>query len=94
MTAVETPERVTGRNLGDVQAVADRLAFLKPPFTLENVAASADILRADLLLLDYIQRIRPPGDSATRTTRGTQTARPASSRRPGCPVAPDAADRR
>jgi replicative DNA helicase len=41
--------------------LADRLAFVRPPFTLSNVAATADAFRADLLLLDYIQRIAPPG---------------------------------
>ena len=34
---------------------------MRPPFTLENVAAVADAFRADVLLLDYIQRIAPPG---------------------------------
>jgi replicative DNA helicase len=29
---------------------------------LENVAAAADAFDADLILLDYIQRIPPPGD--------------------------------
>jgi replicative DNA helicase len=45
-----------------LEPLADRLAFVKPPFNLENVAASADAFQADLLLLDYIQRIPPPGD--------------------------------
>jgi replicative DNA helicase len=44
-----------------LEPLADRLTFLRPPFNLENVAASADASRADLLLLDYIQRIPPPG---------------------------------
>ncbi|MDY0165278.1 MAG: DnaB-like helicase C-terminal domain-containing protein [Thermoguttaceae bacterium] len=47
--------------LAQLEAVADRLAFVKPPFDLENVAASADAFHADVLLLDYIQRIPPPG---------------------------------
>jgi replicative DNA helicase len=49
------------RTLG---AVADRLAFVRPPFDLNNVAASADAFGADLLLLDYIQRIPPPREKA------------------------------
>lgn len=50
--------------LDTLEAVADRLAFCRPPFDLENVAASADAFHADLLVLDYIQRIRPPGSHA------------------------------
>jgi replicative DNA helicase len=42
-----------------LEPLAERLAFLRPPFTLENVAATADDFGAGLLLLDYIQRIRP-----------------------------------
>ncbi len=44
--------------------LAERLAFCRPPFDLANVAATADAFGAGLLLLDYIQRIRPPGDHA------------------------------
>lgn len=44
-----------------LEAVGDRLAFLRPPFDLANVAATADVFGADLIVLDYIQRIRPPG---------------------------------
>lgn len=49
------------RGLRTLETVTDRLAFVKPPFTLENVAASVDAFHADLILLDYIQRITPPG---------------------------------
>jgi hypothetical protein len=47
-----------------LELLADRLAFLRPPFGLKNVAASADVFRADLLLLDYIQRIGAHGEHA------------------------------
>jgi replicative DNA helicase len=50
--------------LTTIEAIADRLVFCRPPFDLVNVAATADAFDADLLLLDYIQRIRPPGDHA------------------------------
>jgi len=50
------------QGLCTLEAVADRLAFVRAPFDLENVAAAADAFRADVLLLDYIQRIPPPGD--------------------------------
>lgn len=48
-------------------AFADRLAFVQPPFSLPNVAAVADEFAANLIVLDYVQRIDPgerrgPGD--------------------------------
>ncbi len=47
--------------MATLEAVADRLCFVRPPFDLDNVAAAADEFGASLLLLDYIQRIDPPG---------------------------------
>ena len=46
--------------------VCDRLAFVRPPFDLENVAAVADEFQAGLICLDYIQRIRAPGNHDDR----------------------------
>ncbi|MEQ8847411.1 DnaB-like helicase C-terminal domain-containing protein [Botrimarina sp.] len=40
-----------------IEAVADRLAFLAPPFDLPSIATAADGFGADLLVLDYAQRI-------------------------------------
>lgn len=51
-----------------LETVADRLAFCRSPFTLENIAASADAFGAGLLLLDYLQRIAPPGEHSDRRT--------------------------
>jgi replicative DNA helicase len=45
-----------------LEPLAERLAFVRPPFDLANVAATADAFEAQLLLLDYIQRIPPPGE--------------------------------
>ena len=45
-----------------LEPLAERLAFVRPPFDLANVAATADDFGAQLLLLDYIQRIPPPGE--------------------------------
>ncbi len=45
-----------------LESVADRWCFVKPPFNLENIAASADAFDAGLIVLDYIQRIAPPGE--------------------------------
>ena len=61
-----------GRALDTLDALADRLAFVSPPFDLANVAATADALDADLLLLDYIQRIAPPGEHSDK--RGSVNA--------------------
>jgi replicative DNA helicase len=61
--AAEHADRLD-QGLRTLETVADRLAFVKPPFDLANVAASADAFGADLLVLDYIQRIAPPGQHA------------------------------
>ncbi len=47
--------------LSTIEDFAERLTFVSPPFTLENAAQAADASESDLLLLDYIQRIAPPG---------------------------------
>lgn len=47
--------------LAKLETFSDRLAFLQQPFDLENVASAADAFGAKLLLLDYAQRIPPPG---------------------------------
>src|SRR5262249_14753514 len=45
-----------GRGMSALERFADRLAFVRPPFDLANVAASADAFGAGLIVLDYIQR--------------------------------------
>jgi replicative DNA helicase len=55
-----------------LEPLAERLVFVRPPFDLENVAATADAFDARLLLLDYIQRIPPPGEH--RDKRGAVNA--------------------
>jgi replicative DNA helicase len=50
------------RAMNTLEPLAERLAFVHPPFDLANVAATADAFDAWLLLLDYIQRIPPPGE--------------------------------
>lgn len=54
------------RAMATLESVADRLCFVRPPFDLGNVAAVADDFRADLIVLDYIQRIAPPGKHDNR----------------------------
>jgi len=48
--------------LATIKTFAERLAFLESPFDLENVARAADAHEADVVVLDYLQRILPPGD--------------------------------
>ena len=47
--------------LNTLETFNDRLCFVRPPFDLDNIAAAADGFAADVLVLDYIQRITPPG---------------------------------
>ncbi len=54
------------QGLQTLDEIADRLAFVRPPFDLDNVARSADDCQAGLIVLDYIQRIAPPGDHGDR----------------------------
>ncbi len=58
--------------LHTLEPLAERLAFVRPPFDLANVAATADAFDAQLLLLDYIQRIPPPGEHGDK--RGSVNA--------------------
>jgi replicative DNA helicase len=59
--------------LATVESFADRLAFLEPPFDLANVAHAADAHGADVIVLDYLQRIMPPGDVADPRLRANAT---------------------
>ena len=47
--------------MNTLETLGERLCFVRPPFDLANVAASADAFDADLMVLDYIQRIPAPG---------------------------------
>jgi replicative DNA helicase len=55
-----------------IETIADRFCFVRSPFTLENVAATADRFAplgdgsSLLLVLDYIQRIAPPGSQGDK----------------------------
>ena len=57
----EHAERIDA-GLATLEEVAERLAFVRPPFDLANIAATADEFDAGLIVLDYIQRIQPPGE--------------------------------
>ncbi len=60
---VEHADRLDA-GLATVESFVERLAFLEPPFDLANVAHAADAHGADVVVLDYLQRILPPGDVA------------------------------
>jgi replicative DNA helicase len=54
------------QGLNTLEVLAERLCFIRPPYDLANVAVSADAFEAGLLVLDYIQRIPPPGEHENR----------------------------
>ena len=62
-----------GAGLATLEAFVERLAFLEPPFDLANVANAADSHGADVIVLDYLQRIMPPGDVADARLRVNAT---------------------
>lgn len=49
-----------------LESIANRLAFLKPPFDIRNLAAASDTFGAQLIVLDYIQRFCPLSDNGDR----------------------------
>jgi len=49
-----------------LEQISERLAFLRAPFDLAKIASAADAHCAGLVLLDYVQRIKPPGDHDRR----------------------------
>ncbi len=54
------------RGIGTLEAIAERLVFVESPYTLENIVSAADEFNANLLVLDYLQRIKPPGAHADK----------------------------
>lgn len=52
--------------IATLESIGERLCFLRSPFDLGNVAAAGDDFDAGLILLDYIQRIAPPGEHENR----------------------------
>lgn len=51
---------------GTLSGLADRLAFVRFPFSMDNIVKSADSFGADLIVFDYLQRISPPTETGTR----------------------------
>jgi replicative DNA helicase len=52
--------------LATLEPVCERLAFVRPPFDLANIAATSDAFDAGLIVVDYIQRVPPPGEHGDR----------------------------
>jgi replicative DNA helicase len=61
------------RGMEALEPLAERLAFLRPPFDLANVAASVDAFDADVILIDYIQRVGARGEHGDRRGAVSQT---------------------
>jgi replicative DNA helicase len=49
-----------GAALGHIQGYADRLAFAREPSDLDSVRAAAKAHQADVVVIDYLQRVNPP----------------------------------
>jgi replicative DNA helicase len=47
-----------------LQPLMERIVFVQPPYNLKNIAMTGQEFGANLLVLDYIQRIAPYGDHA------------------------------
>lgn len=47
--------------LAELKPLCGRVAFVDAPYSLDNVTLAADAFDAGLIVLDYVQRIKPPG---------------------------------
>ena len=59
-------DEAVARGMSALGRLAERLAFVRPPYDLANVAASADAFDAGLIVLDYVQRVEAFGDHGDR----------------------------
>jgi replicative DNA helicase len=65
-------ERVAAA-MATIAEIYDRMAFLSAPFDIQNVAASADVFGANVLVLDYIQRFSVPVNDVEARQRLNRT---------------------
>lgn len=56
-----------------LEPLAERLAFVRPPYSMTNVAEAADAFEANLIVIDYIQRVRAHGDHADNRNSVNET---------------------
>lgn len=54
------------RAMSTIAEIGDRLNFVSSPYNLKNCTDAADDHGSDILILDYAQRIRPPGQHGDR----------------------------
>lgn len=57
----EADQAAVATGLATLNAIRDRLAFHTGPFELSAVAGAADGCDADLIVIDYLQRLATPG---------------------------------
>lgn len=55
--------------IATLESVAERLAFLDSPFSLDNVAMTAHAHNADIIVIDYVQRFTSPGKETESRAR-------------------------
>jgi replicative DNA helicase len=55
--------------IATLESISERLAFLGSPFSLDNVANSASMHSADIIVIDYIQRFSVPGKESESRVR-------------------------
>ncbi len=53
-----------GSGVANIQAIANRIGFVKGPYTLERIASAVDEFGADMVVIDYVQRIGLDGKFA------------------------------
>lgn len=55
--------------IGEMRRTSDRFAFLGPPFTVDHVTGEVERLRPDIVVVDYLQRLRSDqGDSRVQAS--------------------------
>lgn len=62
-----------GAALATIETFAGRIAFMSAPFDIRNVAATADAVGADVIIIDYIQRFTIPSDDSEARHRVNRT---------------------
>jgi replicative DNA helicase len=68
----EHEERIAA-GVATLESVADRLAFMEAPYDIRNIAATVDAFRADVVVVDYIQRFTVPTEDVEARHRVNRT---------------------
>jgi replicative DNA helicase len=55
--------------IATLESIAERIAFLDSPFSLDNVANTAHAHAADIIVIDYVQRFTAPGKETESRAR-------------------------